>query len=252
MKNAITICLTVLSLIGCTKTPPLSEPNMQNAEQFAQELEASKDPVKVMDAYITYFQSDIKYYHNMGNIVFYGIEIAGIDPLGNNIAKGGIIAQALAEPGTKWRCISDDQSDECILYRRNRHETKVAYFDYKRFLGNNTRVKDDNDFLKLARIYSNATKCETLKEATSLEKQACKDRREKALRLAVKQKVHCKDLVEIEYKEELAARHRSYQLNVDVWRYSHSAAMQDISKDIHSFADEYMCNISGWERDMFK
>lgn len=252
MKKTIAACLFALFASGCVNDTQTTEDIQQTAELFAQELEASKDPVKVMEAYIKYFQSDIKYYYNMGNIVFHGITVAGVDAWGDNRAEGGVMAQALAEPGTKWWCISEDQSDECILYRRNRNETKVAYFDYKRFLGNNTRIKNDTDFLKLARIYLNATKCETLKEATSIEKQACKERREKALRLAVKQKVPCKKLVEVEYKEQLGHSYSTYRFAVDAWHYSHSEAMADMRKAFRSFADEYMCDVSGWEQDVFK
>ena len=51
---------------------------------------------------------------------------------------------------------SSYNSDECILFRRNteeRQDSVVKFFDYKRFLPENSSIKTDDDFLCLVKKY---------------------------------------------------------------------------------------------------
>jgi len=253
MKKTIATCFAILFLVGCVNDTKIAEQVKQNAEQFAQELEAAQDPVKVMDAYITYFQRSPDTFP--GNITIpeaceyrdYKDHQDRYDP------QKCAIAEALAEPGTLYACNDkENQSDECILYRRNRHATEVGYFDYKRFLGDGTRIKDDKAFVMFAQVYKDIEECEKEPDTTSAEKQECRERQEKYLRLATKQKIHCKKFVENQYKKELWWRRSGYQLEVGGWHYPHSTSINSQREVISKFADRYMCDITGWESDMFK
>lgn len=241
--------MIALSLAGCMNDSATSLSVKQNAELFAQELEASKDPVQVMDAYITYFQQDMGLmFHEIADACQYmGMPYytAKYDP------QKCAIAEALAEPGTMYNCINaENQSDECILYRRNRHSTQVAYFDYKRFLGNDTRIKDDATFIRFAQAYADIAKCETALETTSAEKQECKERQEKFFRQAIKQKIHCRNFAEKDYRELLIRTRINYQYLVKLEHRTHSEAIKSLKKDkIDAFAKDYMCDTSGWQQD---
>lgn len=48
-----------------------------------------------------------------------------------------------------------DNSDECIIYRRNhsQEDSEIGFFDYKRFLPKDSNIKNDDDFLRLFKKY---------------------------------------------------------------------------------------------------
>lgn len=263
MKKYIGCGLTLLSLVGCmntTETPEQIEHRTKIlAQELAQDLETTKDPVMIMEAYIKYFQNNISCDEYAGKILCKGTELP------NN----SHIAEALAEPGTKYECLTGyycipiapdmhiscsggSQSDECIVYRRKLHETNVAYFDYKRFLEKDTRIKDDATFLRFAHAYNKNAGCETEKETTSLEKQGCKERRDNFFRQAVKQKIHCRDFVESEYRKWLKDALYTYNSWKQDWKYSHEEAMEQVKEKADSFSKMYLCDVSGWQKEIFK
>lgn len=49
----------------------------------------------------------------------------------------------------------EDNSDECIIYRRNhsQKDSEIGFFDYKRFLPKDSNIKNDDDFLRLFKKY---------------------------------------------------------------------------------------------------
>ena len=62
----------------------------------------------------------------------------------------------LAETNSLECLYLEENSDECIIYRRNhkKEDSKVNFFDYKRFLPKNSNIKTDEDFLHLFKIYN--------------------------------------------------------------------------------------------------
>lgn len=257
MKRQISCVLATMALLGCVdnnsntlKEAERLEQLKQEATELAQQLETEKDPIKVVEAYITYFGDGSNYEYLLGEQKFYDHEVARGWHSSNE--KTNMITQALALPGTRYDCMGNEQSDECILYRRSQKPSKVAYFDYKRFLGNNTRIKDDVAFLKLVRAYGDMEQCDKQQDVTTDEKNSCKERHEKYIRLSVKQKVRCKNLIEFEYNKQLRERAEGYRFEVYAWHYSHTKAMNDMSKVMRSFADEYMCDITGWDKELLE
>lgn len=61
----------------------------------------------------------------------------------------------LMVPEVNRECVLDNSSDECILYEREhpRPDTKVDYFNYKKYLPSGYKVYSDEDFLKLVDFY---------------------------------------------------------------------------------------------------
>lgn len=273
MKQYMACSLALLFIAGCANTIETPEQIKQTAEAFAQELaqdlETSKDPVKVMDAYIKYFQNNAECYEAGLYVYCYGTKMPDACDGQNGISSHDCqIASALAEPGTKFNCLSGiscvhfldsaphcsggEQSDECILYRRKMHSTEVAYFDYKRFLGNDTRIKNDTLFLHFANAYTKNLGCETEKDTTSLEKQDCKERRDKFFRQAVKQKIHCRDFVEVEYRQWLKDTRQTYNYLKQAWKDTHAEAMKNLQYKADTFSKLYLCDVSGWQQEILK
>lgn len=257
MKSKIAYCLITLALVGCLNNIETSEQIKQEAETYAQELEASKDIVKVIESYVKYSKPD-------SNLYKYAASCNPNKPLSRDCQ----FAYALAEPGTKYECLfwyncinifpdmhescsGGPKSDECILYRRNMHKTQVAFFDYKRFLGNDTRIKDDATFLKFVNAYTTNAGCETWQETTSSEKQVCKERIDNVFRKALKTKVHCRDFVELEYKHWLSQAYDKYKQSLD-WASSSTEALEYIKDEANDFAKKYLCDMNGWQKELFK
>lgn len=240
MKKEIIAGLGIFSLVGCvnnigtiTETP---EQIKQYAETYAQELEQSKDIIAVIEAY----QKD---YRPWG--CFAGEE-----------SKRCVLAATLAEPGKldNYKCFdTTDQSDECVLFRRdNKYETEVQYFDYKRFLGKNSRIKNDAMFKMFLDVYQDIENCDKEQGITSVEKEECRQRQEKYIRLAAKQRIPCKKFVELQYKEELKKNIRHYRFWVMSMGHSHYDIIENTDRFFRKFADKYKCDVSDWENDMFE
>ncbi len=68
----------------------------------------------------------------------------------------------------------NDNSDKCIVYRRNHkiEDSKVNFFDYKRFLPKDSNIKTDDDFLRLVKYKMDKDKevksCDKVYEDNSL------------------------------------------------------------------------------------
>lgn len=218
----------------------------------------------------------------------------------NNYAKCGLNGmlsaysckeeQELAEPGTKFECVGVSEydysgkekkftntSDECILYRRSSmyHETKVNYFDYKRFLGVNSPIKTDDDFLNLVQRYEKIAECDNLLETTTFEKELCKEKIKAEINLLATREMSCDELVPEEYTKYLKEEGQwfDYAINHDPnayrrlliaigeyeaarWSYapvlSRKDAQKEIEKDITEFGKEHFCSTKNWKTQMKK
>ena len=73
-------------------------------------------------------------------------------------------------PGTRFDCVNGSKSDECIVYRRTMKESKINYFDYKRFLPEDTAIKTETDFLAMVNYYELRHLCDRLEEKTTEER----------------------------------------------------------------------------------
>lgn len=129
--------------------------------------------------------------------------------------------ESFLEQDIKHKCINgydtDYDSDECILYRRNLHTSKVGYFDYKRFLPQDTFVDTDEKFITMVDYYKdiqeNLDKCSNGDtEKTSEEIKFCKDKLLKPLynyeRVGLQP---CNKFVPDEYKETLQSAIKWYK-----------------------------------------
>lgn len=118
----------------------------------------------------------------------------------------------LTEPNSKPECFENayksvyystraykNNTDECILYRRNTKESQVGFFDYQRFLGTNSIIKDDDSFLKLVQIYDRIKECDFLEEKTTIEKEQCKQDLRQNIKLRTEKTVTCMDAEQQEY-----------------------------------------------------
>lgn len=72
-----------------------------------------------------------------------------------------------------------DQTDECILQRRKHpNSSEVCWFNYKKYLPTDTKIKTDSDFIKLQGIINETLErnewCDAMSDWTSAEKENCK------------------------------------------------------------------------------
>ncbi|MCL1892442.1 MAG: hypothetical protein FWF97_04120 [Alphaproteobacteria bacterium] len=113
------------------------------------------------------------------------------------------------------RYVYDDYSDECVLERRNlRHNSKICFFDYKRFFPRDTRITSDEEFMTLFSHFQKWFSYDAGKwrikmcedpEMTRSEKAECKDDVEDFIvRLSMGKARSCKDQVPGEYNKVLA------------------------------------------------
>lgn len=263
MKKYIILPI-ILMCAACVSVEKITS----EANEFASQLETDKDPVKVIEAYKKY---------------------TGLCHWEYNRAPSQaecIRRDSMAEHGVDFVCVglstsyNDDKtynSDECILYRRSEkyHKSDVGYFDYKRFLGENSAIKTDEDFLKLVERYNNISECNKLTETTTLEIEACKEQKQNEIRSLAKHPIPCMELVKDKYVEKLrdtgdwyrwAINHDPYELvkllrsvgdyasaqyaYKPVW--GRTEARQEVKERITNFGKENFCTTDNWKAEMKK
>lgn len=198
----------------------------------------------------------------------------------------------LAEPGVNLECINEDnQSDECVLYRRNIHKSRVRYFDYKRFLGTNSIIKTDEDFLRLVEYYNNINyTCDSVEERTTVEKQECKNNKLKLLERMGYERVACMELFPNEYQTVLERTQGYYESQMRSHEHEFSSCkaknrciflpsgenitapelkskckgmcelqvptaeqiLESVKESMHNFAQYRKCSTDGWESEVLK
>lgn len=248
VKNIILICAT---LTACTFVDV--EKARKNGQEMANQLEEKHDVIETIKQYEKY-----KYRCYNGKTEC-------------------ISGEAFAINGTDFGCSDSSRdrdyynSDKCILFRRENGNSKTDYFDYKRFLPKNTKIKTEEDFLKVVNYYNYAWEdCDNIKtsteELTTQEKQeqeqqvkTCHTKVEKTtLKMAMKNlNLMCSETHEQEYTKELewhGNRLFKYyiagRLNPGTSDYYH---IMQIHKDaIKLFGAEHGCDTSDWEGKVLK
>ena len=73
-----------------------------------------------------------------------------------------------------------DTSDDCILQRRNHALDEICWFNYSKYLPENTKIKSAKDFLSAVKMVNRMrlrmTRCDEVKDWTTTEKAECKQK----------------------------------------------------------------------------
>ena len=167
-----------------------------------------------------------------------------------------------------------DNSDECILQRRNnKGPTSICWFDYKRFLPKTSKIKTDNDFLYFYKAYdffSVSNFCNNTQELTTAERKECKEKFRKFLvQLSNKTAPHCRDIIPGEYKKllqeskdllktvndtriENALGHEK-QLETMMYRAMYGSAYEKAAIEaLQNMGFRNFCIVEGFEEDLKK
>lgn len=244
--SVLTICLTIA---GCATTnESIKQDNLTN-------INNNKDPIEVINFYQQYAKNACENYYKRPA---FGRWIIGKDEC--------IKQDSMAEKGIDFACLDSWRqgekyynSDECIVQRRQMHPTKVNYFDYKRFLPDNTQIQTDDKFLWLVDYYSaRMSDCETQKDITTTERQSCKEYVKDTTIKIAKNKVKCSDLYKMssknadKYTETLGLWAHHYNNFIYSYGDTPQSAKQTINEWAKDFGKNNLCDISGWEKDMNK
>ncbi len=283
---------TILLCAGCTTMKTYNE----LAQNFSNDLKNEKDPIQVIEAYKYEYKCPPKNANRAEQqliLWFYGFPFKLTYEIIDLFMNFGTTKQfqcakrdLLMEPDIKLECTIllseysgeyENNSDECILYRRSEkyHKSDVEYFDYKRFLGENSIIKTDADFLKLVERYNKISECNELIETTEAEKEACKEQRKNEIRKLAAQPIPCMELVKHKYVEKLrdtgdwyrwAINHDPYEqvnlmhalgeyeaarwMYMPVW--SPANARQEVKERITEFGEENFCTTDNWKAEIKK
>ncbi len=283
--------IMILLCAGCTTVKTYN----QQAQTFVDDLQNKKDPVNVVEVYKTEFicpeltnqekhQRDgtqmLAWVYLFPFKLIYEITDEFMD-FGTQRQYQCIKRDLLLEPDTKLDCANNYyenkiyNSDECVLYRRSEkfHESDVNYFDYKRFLGENSIIKNDADFLKLVKYYDKIAECDEQNDRTTTEKEECKEKRKTEMRALAMKKVPCNKLISEKYNEYItkqkewfywAQNHNPYAMvntlravgEYEAARFayspvlSRSEALSTIKERMEEFGKENFCATDDWKQKM--
>ena len=213
----------------------------QDGKMFADNLEKSQDPVSVIETYLDIKDGCKDYYANR-DIVMIG------NALKKEYKNQCIKQKATAESGVNFECLTspaDFSSDECILHRRNLHETSVAFFDYKRFLPENSLIKTDDDFVRLIHFYQKFyTRCDKFVDITTEERQDCKDTIRQRIKDAVTKIEPCEKVMSENYANFLSE-------HCELFKYKQNY-MKELKNSMDKYSKENFCSTANWETDIKK
>ncbi|MBE6461393.1 MAG: hypothetical protein E7006_00935 [Alphaproteobacteria bacterium] len=266
------IVLTLCVLTGCVS---LSKTEVE-------QMEINKDPIEAVNLFHRYnstLEGDME--DNCVSAILSSIGTLGLALPAVPYYCFSYDVEKLSVPGTRFDCVNGSDSDECIVYRRTMKESKINYFDYKRFLPEDTAIKTETDFLAMVNYYELRYLCDKLAEKTTEEKQQCKDLIENNTRMMATKKPKCKDLyvtdVSKDYEELLqrVASGYNWMIDHDPYGYvdvliesgytnksilqsayqpvlSKREALEESLQRLRVFADEKFCDIGDWKSDLRK
>jgi len=277
------------------KKQPLIIKNITSAQKKADLLKKDKNVFNTLETFADLFmrkakdepvcKENIIYSHNLNLNQFNSL--VSIDD------KMSIIQQ-FAKSGINTKCHMTDfyqhylfDTDECIIDRRN-NKSSICFFDYNSFLPASSKIKNEEQFLKVVNAYLKlfrvgttgyyiyekkfVTYCEQLKEATTDEKKQCEQNAKQYLLNLVENKVpHCRNTVSKEYYDFLkefintmsllhGVTMRDFQEKLFVSTTSKNIAkglysgfmLQAMVEKIDEFGLYHFCDVSGFENDISK
>ena len=228
----------VLFCAGCVLEP--QEPKMP----LGVKLETEKDLISAIEAY---------------NNVYKGCKcpwdmIRGTCEAREYTFKWDTCDESLRNPDIKYNCLEfdigdnstmeyTDTSDECVLYRRKTSYSSIEFFDFARFIPEDTKIKTDERFKQLAEFYEKGINtCDTLDEITTTERAQCKDEvKDLTRQLAQNKKPKCNQMNV--FKEE----YRSFIARIKYMTLSNqpSASM----KELITYTQSHLCDASDYIND---
>ena len=267
--------LIVLTLCVLTACVSLSKTEVE-------QMEINKDPIEAVNLFHRYnstLEGDME--EDCVSAILSSIVTLGLALPAVPYYCFSYDVEKLSVPGTRFDCVNGSNSDECIVYRRTIKESKINYFDYKRFLPEDTAIKTEDDFLAMVNYYELRHLCDKLAEKTTEEKQHCKDLIENNTRMMATKKPKCKDLyvtdVSKDYDELLqrVASGYNWMIDHDPYEYidvliesgytnksilqsayqpvlSKREALEESLQRLRVFADERLCDIGDWKSDLRK
>lgn len=162
----------------------------QEEINLAAKLEAAKDPLLAIQTFIdvyhrcktnfggyryfedSYENNSYKYYKSYMS-AYTNTELTSINQLSiEDINIDCFIGRGVGG----WEVLYKDKSDACIAQRR-KYKSKLCNFDYKRFLPKSSKIKTEDDFIKVMNHYeARMADCDSLEEATTNEKEQCREK----------------------------------------------------------------------------
>ncbi|MDW2995926.1 MAG: hypothetical protein R8M71_03115 [Alphaproteobacteria bacterium] len=278
--NKYLILILCFVITGCMSTTA----RIEQAKEIANNLEVKKDTIDTIETYKSiyetcfYINKTVEWIDDIDYDVYKCEQKVTKDAQCNEIK-----IQELAIRDADMSCIflgwktgKNYSSDDCIIKRRQTANSASCYFDYKRFLPQNTNIKTDDDFYNLVKYYNKINDCDTMSQATTTEKQECRDRiRENTIKMATTG-INCMEVYKDEYTEELNSEGRWYEWAIDhdpygakktlMWLgeytaahftptqpvYSKQEALNTVKRAIQTFGREHVCKIDGWQADIRK
>ena len=227
------------------------------AQKLDHELATARNPLQTLGAFHEYF-ADTK-----GRKVLYARSISAQGDNSREEKRFQTISLALSQdlPVDKNCLLGDnfsyvDKSDACIIARRNSalKPTDVGYFNYKKYLPQNTAIKNDKQFIDLYDAYVNIMitdiissysyivrekynrDCEAAAELTRSEKIRCEqDKADFIMALSQGKAKKCKDIVAQKY-----ARFKKHEI-YNASNYSAARNKQENNEKLQTFGYVNLC-----------
>ena len=116
-----------------------------------------------------------------------------------------------------------DKTDECILHRREIKNSEISFFDFARFIPNNTKIKTEKNFKGVAKVYEySMIDCKERREITQQEREKCFSNVKNDIhKMVYDTKIKCTDLniLKIENSEKTDQEMEDEVFNIEEFSY---------------------------------
>ena len=151
-----------------------------------------------------------------------------------------------------------DKTDECILHRREIKNSEISFFDFARFIPNNTKIKTEKNFKGVAKVYEySMIDCKERREITQQEREKCFSNVKNDIhKMVYDTKIKCTDLNILKIENEGLMYRISVLCDCDSKSKNgykiRLADIEALQKELKDYSESYLCDISNWEQEFIK
>ena len=226
------LAFIALFCAGCVSEPQKIE------TPLGQTLENKKDLIATIEAY----NNKYKGCRCLNSSIFCNGDNRSWDKCDTSLRRTDVNYRCFETVGNGYVKYTDE-TDECILHRRDIKESPIQFFDFKRFIPEGTAIKTDQAFEKIADFYAlGVYTCNNFDETTTDEKEQCKSKvKDLAIQISQNKVIKCNKM-EV-FKEEYK------QFIVDVRSMILLGQSASLKQSLLDYMQTHLCDLSDYLED---
>lgn len=257
MKNCLMLVTLLATACTIVNNEKIELQARENAKILATKLETSRNVLAAIEAYNKFFRGCFGINNRRGPNYFETGETENYGVYNVDKRCNKMVIQELSQPQVDLSCIyvhwgteAEYKSDKCILQRRLFPVTNSGFFNYSRFLPQNSKVKTEENWLSLVELYNYKAYCAYLgNELTTDEKQTCQKNREQTIKSLISStsKVKCIDAYKTLFHK--AVRETLWNC-AQLKSLGQPCDRSSMKEALETWGKGHLCTVEDWEKEL--